>query len=158
MELTVRPAALADAPVIADFNVLLAEESEGLRLDPPTVYAGVLALLKDPAKGIYYLADVDGVLAGQLMITYEWSDWRNGSLWWIQSVYVKREFRGQGVFRRLFEHVKALAQARKQVPALRLYVHAENARAHRSYQKLGMSRTQYEIFELDLMPPQTAHP
>jgi GNAT superfamily N-acetyltransferase len=158
MELTVRRAELADAPVIADFNVRLAEESEGLHLDPPTVYGGVLTLLKDPAKGVYYMAEVDGAVGGQLMITYEWSDWRNGNLWWIQSVYVRHEFRGQGVFRRLFEHVHTLAQQQKNVPALRLYVHADNARAHRSYEKLGMSRTKYEVFELDLVPPQSAHP
>lgn len=146
----IRQAELSDAQVIADFNVRLALETEDLRLAPDRVAAGVATLLKDPAKGVYYLAEVDGAVGGQLMITYEWSDWRNGNLWWIQSVYVKQEFRRLGVFRALFHHVQALAQARKDVPAIRLYVHAENVRAHESYQRLGMKRTKYEVFELDL--------
>ena len=153
MEIIVRQASWADRVVIADFNVRLADESEGLRLEPTTVQAGVDALLKDPSKGLYYVAEVDRAIAGQIMITCEWSDWRNGNLWWIQSVYVKPEFRRQGVFRRLFEHVRALADRQKDVPALRLYVHAENSQAHRSYQKLGMSRTYYEVYELDLQAP-----
>jgi GNAT superfamily N-acetyltransferase len=157
MEITVRRAGQADAPVIADFNLRLAEETEGLRLDPACVQAGVTSLLKDPAKGVYYVAEVNGSVAGQTMITYEWSDWRNGSLWWIQSVYVKEEFRAQGVFRRLFEHVKTLAQRQKDVPALRLYVHTDNKRAHRSYEKLGMNRTKYEVFEMDLQPQSPMH-
>jgi ribosomal protein S18 acetylase RimI-like enzyme len=150
MQLNIRRARSSDAPVIADFNLRLAQETEGLRLDPACVEAGAIALLKDAAKGVYYVAEINGAVVGQLMITYEWSDWRNGNLWWIQSVYVKPEFRAQGIFRRLFEHLKALAQAQKDVPALRLYVHADNVRAHQSYQKLGMTRTKYEVFEMDL--------
>jgi GNAT superfamily N-acetyltransferase len=150
MDIRIREAGLADSRVIAEFNVQLADESEGLRLDPACVQAGVDAVLKDPAKGIYYIAEVKGSVVGQTMITYEWSDWRNGNLWWIQSVYVKPEFRGQGVFQRLFQHVRTLASRQKDVPALRLYVHADNKRAHRSYEKLGMSRTKYEVLELDL--------
>jgi GNAT superfamily N-acetyltransferase len=150
MDMRIRQAGLADTSVIADFNVRLADESEGLLLEPACVQAGVEAVLKDPAKGIYYVAEINGTVAGQTMITYEWSDWRNGNLWWIQSVYVKPEFRGQGVFRRLFEHIRALASQQTDVPALRLYVHADNARAHRSYEKLGMTRTEYEVLELDL--------
>jgi GNAT superfamily N-acetyltransferase len=151
MDIKIRQAGPADAPVIAEFNLRLAEETEALRLDPKTVNAGVAALLKDPAKGIYYLAEVNGVVAGQLMITYEWSDWRNGNLWWIQSVYVKEEFRRHGVFRRLFDHLKTLARARRDVPALRLYMHAENDRARQSYERLGMKHTHYEVFELGLV-------
>jgi GNAT superfamily N-acetyltransferase len=150
MEIAIRLAGLADKAIIADFNVRLAEESEGLRLEPACVQPGVDAVLRDPTKGVYYVAEVNGTVAGQTMITHEWSDWRNGNLWWVQSVYVKPEFRGQGVFRRLFEHVRALASQQKDVPALRLYVHADNTGAHRSYEKLGMSRTKYEVFELDL--------
>jgi GNAT superfamily N-acetyltransferase len=150
MEIKIRRAGLADAPVIADFNLRLAKETEGLRLNAARVSAGVTALLNDPSKGVYFVAEANGTVVGQLMITYEWSDWRNGNLWWIQSVYVKDEFRAQGIFRRLFAHLKTLAQQQNDVPALRLYVHDENTRAHRSYEKLGMSRTKYEVFELDL--------
>jgi len=158
MEITIRQAVPADGPVIAAFNLRLAEETEGLRLDRACVQAGVGALLEDPAKGVYYVAEANGAVAGQLMITYEWSDWRNGNLWWIQSVYVKPEFRAQGIFRRLFEHVKNLAREQKGVPALRLYVHAENARAHRSYERLGMSRTHYQVFDLDLSTASPTQP
>jgi GNAT superfamily N-acetyltransferase len=153
-KMKIRLANLSDAPVITDFNLRLALETEDLRLDPACVARGVAALLKDPAKGLYYLAVVDSVVAGQLMITYEWSDWRNGNLWWIQSVYVKEEFRQRGVFRALFEHLRQLAQQQQDVRALRLYMHADNVRARRSYERLGMSRTKYEVFELDI----PAHP
>ncbi len=150
MEITVRRANLADVAIIADFNLRLAKETEGLHLGPACVQAGVTALLKDPAKGVYYVAVVNGAVVGQVMITCEWSDWRNGNLWWLQSVYVQPEYRAQGVFRRLFEHVRALARQHNDVPAIRLYVHADNTRAHRTYARLGMSRTKYEVLELDL--------
>ena len=150
MDIKIRTAALTDLPVIADFNVRLARESEDLALDATRVESGVRAILTDAAKGIYYVAEVAGDVAGQLMITYEWSDWRNGNLWWIQSVYVKHEFRGQGVFRELFNHLRELARQQRNVPALRLYVHADNVRAQGSYKKLGMTRTKYEVFEMDI--------
>jgi GNAT superfamily N-acetyltransferase len=150
MDIKIRAAALADLPVIAAFNVRLARESEELALDPARVHSGVEAMFNDSAKGTYYVAEVAGEVAGQLMITYEWSDWRNGNIWWIQSVYVKPEFRRAGVFRALFNHIRNLAGTRKDVCSLRLYVHAENTRAIQSYAQLGMTRTKYEIFELDV--------
>jgi GNAT superfamily N-acetyltransferase len=152
IDIKIRQANPEDAHVIAEFNLLLAMESEGLRLDPACVRPGVAALLADAGKGVYYVADVKGTVAGQLMITYEWSDWRNGDLWWIQSVYVAREFRRQGVFRELFKHVESLARRHKNVRSLRLYMHVENSTARRSYESLGMHRTPYEIFELDFEP------
>jgi ribosomal protein S18 acetylase RimI-like enzyme len=114
------------------------------------VRAGVAAMLKDPAKGVYYVAEVGGAVAGQLMITYEWSDWRNGNIWWIQSVYVKPEHRRMGLFRALFHYLQDLCQTREDVCSLRLYVHADNTRAAQSYERLGMTRTKYEVFELDV--------
>jgi len=146
----IRQAELADAPVIADFNLRLAEETEELRLDVARVRAGVEALLKDPAKGIYYLAEIHGKVAGQLMITYEWSDWRNGNIWWLQSVFVEPRFRRGGVFRALFRHVQEAAGRRPDVWGLRLYMHSENSRARLSYERLGMTPTHYEVFELAL--------
>ena len=143
---------MQDAPTVAEFNLLLALETEDLRLDPACVNAGVRALLADPGKGIYYVAEVNGTLAGQLMITYEWSDWRNGNLWWIQSVYVKQEFRRVGIFRALFKYLENLARARADVRSLRLYMHAENSAARSSYEKLGMRQTKYEVFELEFDP------
>jgi len=148
--MNIRPATLSDATAIADFNIRLAEESEQLRLDADCVAAGVAALLADAAKGVYYVAEVDGTVVGQLMITYEWSDWRNGNIWWIQSVYVREHFRGRGVFGALFKYLQELALASKEVRCLRLYMHADNLRARRSYERLGMKHTKYEVFELDL--------
>jgi GNAT superfamily N-acetyltransferase len=150
IDLTIRKADTRDAQVVAEFNLLLALETEDLRLDADCVSAGVTALLNDPAKGLYFVAESGGRVAGQVMITYEWSDWRNGNLWWLQSVYVKHEFRGQGVFRALFRHVEELARQDKHVWGLRLYMHAENARARRSYEQLGMGQTPYVVFEKGL--------
>ena len=105
--------------------------------------------MEDSAKGIYFVAESDGALAGQLLITYEWSDWRNGNFWWIQSVYVVEKFRGAGIFRALFEHIQALAKVRKDVCGLRLYVETGNSRAKEAYRRLGMTKTDYEMFEND---------
>lgn len=148
----IRKATWKDAGVVADFNLNLAKESEGLRLDARTVGKGVRALLKDPAKGVYFLAEENsknppGQIVGQLMVTFEWSDWRNGTFWWIQSVYVPREFRGRGVFRSLYRHVLRLARKQGNVCGLRLYVEKENERALRAYEKLGMKETYYRIFD-----------
>ncbi|HEY9170789.1 MAG TPA: GNAT family N-acetyltransferase [Verrucomicrobiae bacterium] len=151
--MTIRQASLADAQVIAEFNLRLAAETEQLRLDPETVNAGVAAILADPVKGIYFVAEIEGVVVGQLMITYEWSDWRNGNLWWIQSVFVKPEFRGRGVFPALFKHLEGLARGNPGVAGLRLYMHAENERARRTYERLGMNHSDYEVFEMDFVLP-----
>jgi GNAT superfamily N-acetyltransferase len=133
----------------------MAHETEGLQLDPQRVLAGTTALLRAPEKGAYFLAEVDNggtpEIAGQLLITYEWSDWRNGNFWWIQSVYVKEAFRGKGVFRALYRHVHELATATKDVCGLRLYVDAHNKTAQNSYERLGLKRTNYEIFEVDFV-------
>jgi GNAT superfamily N-acetyltransferase len=143
----IRKARLTDIDVIANFNSRLAWETEKLRLNSTTVSRGVRALLKDAAKGTYFIAEQGGVIVGQLLITYEWSDWRNGNFWWIQSVYVAAEFRQEGVFRALFGHVEKLARSRRDVCGLRLYVEKNNRRAHRAYGRLGMKHTHYEIYE-----------
>ena len=96
------------------------------------------------------MAEVDRDIVGQVMITYEWSDWRNGQIWWLQSVYVKKEFRQRGVFRALFNHLAQMASVRPDVCGLRLYMHAENARARQSYARLGMKHTKYEVFEMHM--------
>ena len=147
----IRIATPADAAVVSDFNLRLAAETESLRLDPETVRAGVVAVLGDAAKGVYFIAEADGEIAGQFMITYEWSDWRNGNLWWLQSVYVRPEFRGRGVFRGLFEHLEAMAHNRTDVAGLRLYMHADNHRARKTYLRLGMKPAHYEVFEMDFV-------
>lgn len=137
--------------MIADFNWRLANETEGLSLDRERLLGGVTALIKDPAKGFYLVAEVDGQVAGQLCITYEWSDWRNATFWWFQSVYVSAAFRGQGVFKRLFRHIHDLAKARQDVCGLRLYVEHENQRAREVYQKLGLRLAAYKMMEIDFV-------
>ncbi len=144
----VRPARSADAPTIADFNLRLAQESEGLTLDPATVRAGVAALLADPAKGSYLVAEAGGRLVGQLMLTVEWSDWRNGPIYWLQSVYVAAEARGGGVFRALWE--KALETARGAgARAVRLYVDEGNVGRRRSTDVSACASPRYRVFELE---------
>jgi GNAT superfamily N-acetyltransferase len=143
----IRKAKPTDAAIITTFNRNLAWETEKLRLRPRIVGQGVRALLKDAAEGTYFVVEQEGKVIGQLLITYEWSDWRNGNFWWIQSVYVEQEFRQAGVFRNLFSHVEKLARSRKDVCGLRLYVEKNNRRAHRAYQRLGMTHTHYEIYE-----------
>ena len=151
MPTQIRPADTSDAPFIADCNIRMAFETEQLQLDPKTVAAGVTALLEDSSKGVYFIAQVAGKPVGQLLITYEWSDWRNGTFWWIQSVYIVETFRCRGIFRALFEHVNALARARRDVCGLRLYVEEENTHAKQVYSQLGMRRTDYELFESDFV-------
>jgi GNAT superfamily N-acetyltransferase len=128
----------------------LAAETEDLRLDPRRVGAGVQAVLGDESKGLYFLALAQTEIVGQAMITYEWSDWRNGNIWWLQSVYVRPEFRRRGVFRLLFKHIQDLARRQPGVWGLRLYMHSENDRARSTYEGLGMTFTPYQVFEMDL--------
>ncbi len=149
MTVIVRPATPTDTPIIAEFNCRLAEESEGKRLDRDTVTAGVTALLESAENGRYFVAEIDDKVIGQLLITYEWSDWRNGLFWWIQSVYVASENRRFGVFSSLYTTVSELARANSDVCGLRLYVDKANERARSTYASLGMSHTRYEIMELD---------
>jgi len=151
MTTTIRFATPADAPVIARFNALIASETEQITLDQDRLLKGVEALLRDPAKGFYVLAERDHVVVGQTMITYEWSDWRNGVFWWIQSVYVDKDARGTGVFKALFDHIHALAKAKPDVCGLRLYVERNNARAKQTYEGLAMHRSHYDMYEVDFV-------
>jgi len=151
VDIQIRDARPSDAPILAEYNARMAEETEQLSLDRARLLLGVEAVLRDPAKGFYLAAEIGGELAGQLMVTYEWSDWRNGTFWWIQSVYVRQEYRQQGVFRALYRHVHAQARAREDVCGLRLYVEHENRRALRTYQSLGMRETPYRMMEEDFV-------
>ncbi len=151
MKIVIRPARAADAAVIAEHNRAMAAETEGLQLEAAVAAEGVKAVLEDPGKGFYTVAEAGGRLIGQMMITFEWSDWRNGVFWWIQSVYVQPEFRGRGVFGELYRHILALARADRTVCGVRLYVEAGNDRARRVYEHLGMRRTSYGIYEVDFV-------
>ncbi len=143
----IRDATLADLEFIASANHALAQETEGQVLDPELLLPGVRAVFEDPARGRYYLAEVDDRPVGQLMTTYEWSDWRNGVFLWIQSVYVMPEFRGSGVFRSLFAHLEVLARADSRICGIRLYVDRGNERAQEVYGRLGMHRSNYRVME-----------
>jgi GNAT superfamily N-acetyltransferase len=145
--LLVRRAGAADAPVIVEFNRLLAQESEGLALEPGPLQAGVAAALADPHKGLYFMAELDGTAVGQTMVTFEWSDWRNGWMWWIQSVYVRPEHRRRGVFRALYDHVRRAAADDPAVIGLRLYVVEHNHAAREVYTRLGWQSTGYHVLE-----------
>ncbi|MEM8815828.1 MAG: GNAT family N-acetyltransferase [Pseudomonadota bacterium] len=147
MSITLRAATREDAATIAGFNSAMALETEAKTLDRETITQGVLALLEDEHKGRYWVAESGDALAGQLMLTYEWSDWRNGVIWWIQSVYVHPDFRRQGVFRQLFEHVKRLAEADPAACGIRLYVEKDNRRAQATYAALGMNSDKYLVME-----------
>jgi predicted ABC-type ATPase/ribosomal protein S18 acetylase RimI-like enzyme len=147
MQLNIRHAGPGDAPVIVDFNRWLAEESEGKTLDAETLEPGVAAVLADRRKGLYFLAEADGRPVGQVGVTFEWSDWRNGWFWWIQSVYVRKEARRQGVFRALYGHVEEMARRDPEVIGLRLYVEQGNEAAQKTYLGLGLARTGYFVLE-----------
>jgi ribosomal protein S18 acetylase RimI-like enzyme len=141
-----RMATLADAQSVADYNVAMALETEHLRLDAAMVLAGVRAVLGDVHKGTYFVAEVEGGVAAQLMVTHEWSDWRNGDIWWIQSVYVHPDFRRRGLFKMLYRHVAGLAKEQGGA-GIRLYVERENTDAQRTYVSLGMAMTHYLVME-----------
>ena len=149
-DMTIRHATPGDVAVIADFNQAMALETEHLELARERLEAGVRSLIDDPSKGFYLLAEKGGEVVGQMMLTYEWSDWRNGLFWWIQSVYVRPENRRQGVYRGLYEHSVDSAKAAFAC-GLRLYVERRNLPARRTYERLGMSATVYEMYETDFV-------
>ena len=145
----IRRATPADAEFIVESNVAMALETEGLTLDESVVGPGVEAVLADNSLGFYLVAEIDGSPAGQLMVTFEWSDWRNGLFWWIQSVYVRPEYRRRGVYRALHGHVAGAARAAGGVCGLRLYVEQDNATAQQVYESLNMYRTRYQMYEVE---------
>ena len=147
MPLTIRDARLSDADIIADFNSRLSAETEGVPLDPELIGPGVRALLADPAKGRYWVAEIDGEIVGQIMVTLEWSDWRNGAIWWLQGVYVPEAHRRAAVFSTLYGHVESLARQAPDVVGIRLYVERANDRAKASYAKLGFGMTSYQMMQ-----------
>ncbi|HWQ65995.1 MAG TPA: GNAT family N-acetyltransferase [Methanospirillum sp.] len=147
MEIVIRPAAPEDTEEIIRNTERMAMESEGRLLNPERVRAGVTHLIHDHSRGFYLIADVDGMLAGQLMVTYEWSDWHCGDYWWIQSVYIAPHLRRKGIFTTLYQNIIKRATESEQVVGVRLYVETENHTAKKTYQTLGMNQTQYEMFE-----------
>jgi GNAT superfamily N-acetyltransferase len=147
MPLTIRDARDDDLVFIVHANRGLARETEGLELDPGLVRPGVAAVLADPSHGRYFIAEADNLRVGQMMITYEWSDWRNGVFWWIQSVFVEPGHRRKGVFSSLFRDVSRRAGEDSAVCGIRLYVDRSNARARDIYAHLGLHESNYRVME-----------
>ena len=147
--LTIRDATPADLAVIAEFNSALAIETEHKRLDPEVIRRGVARALAERELCRYVVAETGGQVVGQAMVTFELTDWRDGVLWWFQSVYVAEPFRGQGVFRALFQHIAAAAKADPTVRGLRLYVERDNTRAQRVYEQLGLAPSGHLVYERD---------
>jgi len=146
-ELLVRTGENRDCETLAKFNMAMAWETEKKRLELPVVAEGVQTLQKNPQHGFYVVAEVGNEVVGSLMVTYEWSDWRCGLFWWIQSVYVKPEFRQQGVFRRLYEFLKEKAAQEQNVCGFRLYAEQSNSTAQNTYGSVGMKETPYKFYE-----------
>ena len=147
MPVTIRDARPDDLDFIVAANAALARESEDIELDPALVQPGVAAVLAHRSLGRYFIAESDGARIGQMMLTFEWSDWRNGVFWWIQSVFVDPGHRGQGVFSLLFRHVMGEAGRNPEVCGLRLYVDRGNDRARAIYAHLGLHHSNYEVME-----------
>ncbi len=142
----IRTAEYADLDTMVEFNLCIARETEARELDRATVVRGVETLLREPARGRFWIATVDGRPAGQIMVTFEWSDWLAADFWWIQSVYVDPVFRRRGVYRALHRHVEQEAR-RQGACGLRLYVERTNVRAKKTYETLGMRHSHYDLYE-----------
>jgi GNAT superfamily N-acetyltransferase len=142
-----RPAVRAEAETIRDFQLEMAMESEKLTLDGATCLLGVMAVFEDPARGRYFVVESAGHIVGSMLIQHEWSDWRNGTVWWIHSVYVIPAERGKGRYKALYAHVKSLVDGDPSLRGLRLYVDRTNVAAQKVYDKLGMSADHYLLYE-----------
>ncbi|MBU6198616.1 MAG: GNAT family N-acetyltransferase [Xanthomonadaceae bacterium] len=142
----IRAARADDLETLTAFNAAMARETENKALDPIALRAGVARVLAEPARGFYRVAEVDAAVVGCLMVTFEWSDWRNGDWWWLQSVYIAPEYRRHGVFRALYAEVERCATGRADVVGIRLYVEQGNVRAQRTYAALGMHEDQYRMY------------
>ena len=147
MDIHIRPGLLFDIQIIADYQIAMALETENLKLDPETVFLGVSAVMDDHSKGKYWLAEVGGQVVGCLLTVPEWSDWRNGTVLWIHSVFVHADFRQHGVYKKLYGHLKTMVESSGDLRGLRLYVDKTNAKAQKVYEALGMSGEHYHLFE-----------
>lgn len=163
-QLRIRPATVQDVDVLTTFSAAMAWETEHRRLDLVRLRLGTQAVIDRPEQGQYYVADLhrnapaDTVTVGQLLLTYEWSDWRNAQFWWIQSVYVDPAWRRQGVYRAMHQAVMALAQSRADVCGVRLYVEGDNTVAQGVYERVGLTPSTYRIYESDFVLPKPSSP
>ena len=149
MNLIIRKASNNDINTIVTFNYLMAKETETILLDKNIVKLGVKSVITDPSKAQYWIAENNNEIIGQLMVTYEWSDWRNGDMWWISSVYVTENFRRCGVFSALYKHIEHMAKKNPGCCGIRLYIEKHNKRAQKTYLSLGMNDAGYDVMEVD---------
>ena len=150
-EISVRRAELCDASHIVQFQQSMALETEGKTLDESLISVGVDAVFSDPDKGFYLVAEVSGEVVGSLLITYEWSDWRNATFWWIQSVFVDAEHRRRGVYTAMHDYVMREAEGSEDICGVRLYVERGNHVAQQTYKSLGMDHSHYDLYEIDFV-------
>ena len=137
----------SDIELLTQFNLSMAKETENLQLNHDIVFSGIASVMKDKSLGFYLIAELDNEIAGSLLITYEWSDWRDGLFWWIQSVYVKPQFRRSGIYKNLYYYVKQLSKSHPNIRGFRLYVEESNHLAQMAYESLGMHATHYKLYE-----------
>jgi GNAT superfamily N-acetyltransferase len=143
----IRQAKETDSASIVEFQLSMAWETEQLQLHEPTVINGVAAVFSDSSKGTYYVAETEGKVVGSLLTTFEWSDWRNGTVLWIQSVYVHPEFRKRSIFSKLYKHIQEKVASNADLRGIRLYADKSNTTAHGVYEHLGMTAEHYQMFE-----------
>lgn len=143
----VRKANIKDHAAIVEFQLAMAKETENIELDRSLVEPGVKAVIENPTKGNYYIAEIEGEVISSLLTTFEWSDWRNGTVLWIQSVYVKPEYRRKGVYRKMYAHIKSKVQESEKLKGIRLYADKTNIAAQKTYENLGMNQDHYVTFE-----------
>jgi GNAT superfamily N-acetyltransferase len=147
LKINIRKGIPADQETIARFQQAMANETENIRLDQEILSRGIRAIFNDPGKGQYFVAEFEDKIVASLMTTFEWSDWRNSTVWWLQSVYVLPEFRKQGIFRKMYEHVKSEVEKRPDVGGIRLYMVYSNTVAASTYEAVGMDGERYRMFE-----------
>jgi ribosomal protein S18 acetylase RimI-like enzyme len=143
----VRQATLKDYEAIVKFQLEMAKETEGIDLLLEPLEKGVKALLENPSKGVYYVTVINKKVVSSLLTTYEWSDWRNGTVLWIQSVYVMPQYRRRGVYRNMYSHIKSMVLSSDNLMGIRLYADKSNLAAHKTYENLGMNQDHYITFE-----------
>lgn len=147
--MNIRRATLDDVSVIAEYNYNLAFETENKKLNMEILKKGVKNLIQDENKGVYYICEINGKIIGQIMYTFEWSDWRNGTFLWVQSVYVNKDYRGNGIFKALYNHIKSICDNDNNICGIRLYVERENCVAQKTYSSLGMKECNYYMYEYE---------
>ncbi len=147
MHIEIRRAQMSDCSNIVKFQETMAVETEDCKLDHDSVQSGVEAVLKNETLGVYYVAVIQGEVVGSLLTTYEWSDWRNGTVIWIQSVYVDPPYRKKGIYKSLYNHIKSMVEKDESLKGIRLYVDESNKSAREVYSRLGMNGEHYRVFE-----------